>query len=87
MLLWSPKQDVWLNIINPKYKKQIEWTRMNGMKLSKLPLNKLDESIQYVTVKLKMNQVVILPAFWIFDANADVNAIQLDDVLSATMIT
>jgi hypothetical protein len=83
MIIWSHEKDVSVNIINPKYKSKIKWIRANGITSSSVPLTELDNEIQYVTVKLKANQIMILPAFWIFDASARVNVIQLDDLLSS----
>lgn len=83
MIIWSQDKDVSVNIINPKYKGRIKWTRTKGATSSTVPLTELDNEIQYVTVKLKTNQIMILPAFWIFDASSRVNVIQLDDLLSS----
>lgn len=59
-----------VKLINPKYKSKI-----------KTSLEQSD--VQYVTVKLKENQVLIVPALWyIHTDNMDVSAIGLDDFLS-----
>lgn len=82
MILWC-KRDCTINIVNPKYKKYFTWKRINSMWVSDKSLKDIeDASVQYVTLKLKKNQVVLLPAFWIFDCTSEVNTIQLDDLLS-----
>lgn len=82
MIIWC-KRDSIMNIINPKYKQYFKWKRVNGMWVSEKSLKDVeDASVQYVTLKIKKNQVVILPAFWIFDCTFDINTIQLDDILS-----
>jgi hypothetical protein len=69
-LLISSDDNVSIKIINPKYKKDIK--------------NSLQEcNVQYVTIKLKENQVLILPALWYYSTdNIDIKAIGLDDILS-----
>ena len=59
-----------IKIINPKYKKDIRKSLE-------------DSNVQYVTIKLKPNQILILPALWYYHTdNMDVRAIGLDDLLS-----
>ena len=82
LILWSNASDLIVNLINPKYKDTIQWSKRDPLKTSTFPLEKLDKDIQYVTLKLKQDQVLILPAFWIFDSNKTINAIFLDDLLS-----
>ena len=82
LILWSSEADTIINIINPKYKKNIEWTKRQTLKVATNPIEKLDESIQYITVKLKQHQILILPTFWIFDVNKKINGILLDDLIS-----
>lgn len=66
----SCDDSVSLKIINPKYKKDIK-PRIQ------------DCNVQFVTVKLKPNQVLILPALWYYHTdNMDVSAIGLDDLVS-----
>jgi hypothetical protein len=89
LILWSDNSNVVLNIINPKYKKNIQWSKKNTYSIATIPLENLDKNIQYITVKLKQHQVIILPAFWIFDldknTNTKINGIFLDDTLSFFM--
>jgi len=77
IILWSNQSDAIINIINPKYNNIIKWR-----KNEKTYLKDQDNNIQYVTVKLKENQVLILPTFWIFDSNVRLKCIALDDILS-----
>ena len=66
----SSNDDVAVKIINPKYKKDIK--------------DKLENSnVQYITIKLKEHQVLILPALWYYHTdNIDIQAIGLDDLIS-----
>ena len=48
--------------------------------LSKEPLSKLN--VEYVTVKLKKNKILILPSYWIYNSNLPVQTIILDDYMS-----
>ncbi len=78
-IIWNADNDITLNIINPKFKNHFTWNK----KVSKDSLADMnDTTIQYITIKLKKDQVLILPAFWIFDSNTSINIIQMDDLLS-----
>jgi hypothetical protein len=69
-LVLCSEDDVAVRIINPKYKKDIKGTLQ-------------ESNVQYVTVKLKENQVLILPALWYYHTdNLDIKAIGLDDFMS-----
>jgi hypothetical protein len=70
LLLSSNDDDIFIKLINPKYKKDIK--------------NTFDESnIQYITIKLKPKQILIVPALWhYYTNNIDVSAIGLDDCIS-----
>lgn len=66
----SCEDSVSIKVINPKYKKDIK-ARIE------------DCNVQFITVKLKQNQVLILPALWYYHTeNMDVRAISLDDLVS-----
>jgi len=78
-IIWCSDSDVTINIINPKFKNNFKWEK----KVATQPLKNMeDTTVQYVTIKLKKDQVLILPAFWIFDSSNTINIIQLDDILS-----
>jgi hypothetical protein len=81
MLIWNDDNDISINIINPKYYKIIKWEKRYAYKTSIKSLEELNE-VQYITIKLKAKQVLILPAFWIFQSNNYINIIQLNDLLS-----
>lgn len=67
-LIITSEDNIDVKLINPKYKIK----------------TKLEESdVQYVTIKLKENQVLIVPALWyIHTENMDVSAVGLDDFVS-----
>lgn len=73
LILWNYHNDFMINIISPKYKHLLKKDTL---------LSDLSE-IQYISVKLKQNQVIILPTFWIFESqDQKFNAIYLDDLIS-----
>jgi len=72
-VLFSPKSDVDIHLINPKY---------TSRTVSKKTLDQVDADVQYITIKLKNNQVLILPTHWIYQSNAPIISIFLDDALS-----
>lgn len=81
MILWNADNDISINLINPKYSRDIKWTKVNGYKISTVDFMN-NNKIQYITIKLKANQILILPTFWIFQCTDYINIIKLDDLIS-----
>lgn len=79
-IIYNQLADVDINLIHPKYRSQIDFTNNNKILLSKEPLSKLN--VEYVTVKLKKNKILILPSYWIYNSNLPVQTIILDDYMS-----
>jgi len=75
-LVFNNSTDVPVHIISPKHKPKINAT---------LPLEQQDTSVQYVTVNLKQNQVMIVPMQWYISGTTQCNMILLDDLLSAIL--
>lgn len=70
LLVYSDTGDVSIKVINPKYKKDIKGSLE-------------DSNVQFVTIKLKEKQVLILPALWYYHTDSmDVQSIGLDDIIS-----
>ena len=65
-----------LNIVAPKFKVDINKNIIDQ-----------NSSVQFVTIKLKPKQIIILPMFWYFSGNVKTHAILLDDILSKTYRT
>lgn len=70
-VLLSSEKDCVVNIINPRYEKE-----------AKLEKPFKDTQMQYVSVKLRANQVLILPSRWIYQSNSDLEITTIDDMLS-----
>lgn len=66
LILWNQDNDLDIDIIHPKYYKEI----------------KKKTETTYVTIKLKSNQILILPAFWLYKSQSSVNIIELNDLIS-----
>lgn len=60
-----------INIISPKYKVN-----------KKKNIDNQDSSVQYITIKMKPYQVMILPMFWHYCLTDNAYSISLDDVVS-----
>lgn len=60
-----------LHIISPKYKVD-----------KKKTFEYQDSSIQFITIKLKPKQIIIIPMFWSFSSTSDGKMILLDDIVS-----
>lgn len=60
-----------MNIISPKFNVDL------GKRISKQ-----HKSVQFVTLKMKKHQVIILPMFWYVQSDRNINIIVLDDFIS-----
>jgi len=73
--------DMMVNIMNPIYKKQFKpYVSAYGVVKSSKPLQ--ESNAQYVTIKLKKQQCMILPMHWLYEADRPHSIILLDDVLT-----
>lgn len=78
--------DVHLNLINPSYKNQFSWKRRkNGLTMSETQLSQT--TAQFVTIKLKPYQVVIVPSHWIVDTDTPLTKVDLHDLFSQFYFT
>ncbi len=81
-IVFSPSPEtIDLNLINPKYKKHFSWKRdskLNGRSDTELK----NTTVEYISIKLKQNQVVILPAHWIIHSEKVLHKVDLDDPMS-----
>lgn len=68
-ILFNNKTDIEINIISPLYKKDINQDINSA-------------NIEFVTIKLKKLQVLILPTFWIYHTELPHHVITLNDPLS-----
>ena len=72
LLLWS-YENVNVNVINPIYRNMIK---------NKIKLQELDHSVKYITIKLKQNQILIIPHHWYFHSTHNIQTIWLYDCIS-----
>lgn len=80
----TSNSDTYVNLINPSYKTSMKWSNHNNKTvLDKVSTTNLDEtSVQYVTIKLKPYQVVIIPMHWIIQTDTPLVKYNLDDFVS-----
>lgn len=69
-ILYNDKGDVFVNIVSPKY--SVDITK---------PL-KTQDTVQYITIKLKQNQILILPFQWYYECTTSSKVITLHDALT-----
>lgn len=73
-------KSIMVDLINPLYKNDFKWQNKNKVVFSS---TKLDETnAQYITIKLKPLQVLVLPSHWILSSNNTMHKIDLDDLIS-----
>lgn len=78
ILIYSKTESIDINIINPKYNKILALKKNKSLKT----FSELDQ-VNYITVKLKPNQVLILPSLWSFHSYQNITTISLQDMFSA----
>lgn len=76
-LLYNNKIDIDVNIIAPQYRKEFQ-----GFIEFQANKDINSTNAQYVTIKLKKQQVIILPAFWIYQSSLPYHVISLNDPFS-----
>jgi hypothetical protein len=83
-LLHNPTQDTQIHLIHPSHRRALlqhaRFAREKGIWRYPLPLQ--ETKVTYVTVKLKKQQILILPPFWLFQTTAPMHAIALHDPIS-----
>lgn len=65
-----PDKNCVIDLISPKYKNKIKNT-----------LKESDE-VQFVSIKLEKNQILIIPAWWYYNSSKNIKVIELNDILS-----
>ena len=75
-------EDTYVNLINPSYKQSMTWKLdpMSGDKVSSTDLE--NTNVEYITIKLKPYQVIILPSHWILQTDKPLTKINLHDFMS-----
>lgn len=70
---------IYVNVINPSYAHHFTWDKKTGKSATKLE----DTQVEYITIKLRPFQVLIIPSNWIIQTESTVSKIDLDDLFSA----
>ena len=76
-LIYNDKADIEVNIIAPQYRNEF-----HGFVEFQANKDINSTNAQYVTIKLKKQQVIILPAFWIYQSILPYHIISLNDPFS-----
>lgn len=80
-LLYSTKRDLSINIMLPKYRRELApYHRTHFALVSKKTLD--STTLTYVTIKLKKQQLLILPYGWIYQTHDPHVHITLNDIFS-----
>lgn len=85
LMVFNPDQDVEIDIVSPAYSKEfVPWkpTKECVVMMSHgIPFQQ--STIQYVTIRLKKQQVMILPSYWMYHCTQPHRAMGLNDPLSS----
>lgn len=82
----SDEMDSYINLINPSYKKDFKWVAYKkgfGDLISKTVIE--DTNVEYITVKLKPFQVLIVPSHWLIqsiETQTSLHKVNLHDIFS-----
>lgn len=79
-LLFNNTSQSYINIVSPKNRDKFIWRKDGGETVSELPLSEI--SVDFMTIKLKRNQVLILPPYWIYQTAKKIKRIKLNDIPS-----
>lgn len=77
--------DCYVNLINPSYKKDFKWKKHDKTGDMISLTNIEDTNVQYITIKLKPFQVLIVPSHWLLQSteqNTNLHKVNLHDVFS-----
>lgn len=85
LLVYNPNEDVEVNIISPSYSKEFNpWKPSpDRVIMQSVGIPFQESTIQYVTIRLKKQQVMILPCFWMYHCVKAHRAIGLNDPMSS----
>lgn len=79
-MLYSPLEDIDLQLMLPSNAKQFMFKPEKGVWRSQELIE--TKMVQYVTIKLKKQQVLVLPPYWLFQTASPIRAICLHDPVS-----
>lgn len=78
--------DCYINLINPSYKKDFKWNKHTKSDDLISKTNLEETNVEYITIKLKPLQVLIVPSHWLLqytNNNATLNKVNLHDLFSS----
>jgi hypothetical protein len=77
--------DCYINLINPSYKKDFKWKKHDKTSDMISQTNIEDTKVEYITIKLKPFQVLIIPSHWILQSTqqySSLHKVNLHDLFS-----
>ncbi len=77
LLIFNNLSNCYINLVSPKYRNIFSWRKQNGYIISNSPLSEM--KVEFMTIKLKKNQIFILPPYWIYQTANKVKRIELAD--------
>lgn len=81
LLLYNIKTDMNVNIIMPTYKNEFKFKAASSLLQASSELS--NSNVRYVTIKLKKQQTLILPSFWMYQTDLPHHTIALNDPCSS----
>jgi hypothetical protein len=76
-LIYNIKDDIDINIISPFYKSMFTYKFANNLFSAKENIQ--DSNVEYVTIKLKKQQVLILPTYWLYQTTSIHHVLTMND--------
>ena len=80
--IYSNDNECYVNLINPSYKKIFKWDKHHQSNDMMSNTEIEDTNVEYITIKLKPLQVLIIPSHWLIQSSTTLNKVNLDDVFS-----
>lgn len=80
-LLFNNSSMSYINIVSPINRAHFLWRKEAGEIISTSPLSEI--SVEFFTIKLKRNQLLVLPPYWIYQTAKKIKRIKLNDISSS----
>lgn len=81
-LIYTTSHDITIDILIPSYRKELAFSPRQGHPLPSASKPISSTNAQYITIRLKKQQVMIMPTFWSFQCPDPHTIICLDDPMS-----
>jgi len=77
----NTNNDVYINLVNPSYSHHFTWNKTKAT-ITTSTTKLEDTQVEYISIKLRPFQVLIIPSLWIIQTENEVSKVDMDDLFS-----